>query len=340
MNILKYSVELESLINTIKEKEYRFIGLQVPEGLKNSADVIVDNLESKTGVRCVILADPCFGACGTPLYDLESLGVDCLVHIGHIGLESPGYHSKVPIYYVGAYYTGDVVKVVEKSLKLLDGKRVGLVTTAQHIRNLDAVRSTLTRNGFEPVMCAGDGRVKEPGCILGCDLSAGLKINDKVDSYLFIGSGFFHPVGLSLCVDKTVVAADPYTNTVNKDEIIKTRDRILRQRYGAITQAKNAKVFGVLIGLKPGQRRLRLANKIHDTLRLNNKKSYLIALEVFTPLSLAAFNSIDCYVSTACPRIAIDDYSMYNKPLITPVELEIALGLRSWSEYCFDQMKD
>jgi 2-(3-amino-3-carboxypropyl)histidine synthase len=45
---------------------------------------------------------------------------------------------------------------------------------------------------------------------------------------------------------------------------------------------------------------------------------------------------LDCYVSTACPRLAVDDYSRFKKPVITPPELEIALKEREWKDYGFD----
>ena len=44
----------------------------------------------------------------------------------------------------------------------------------------------------------------------------------------------------------------------------------------------------------------------------------------------------DAYVSTACPRIAIDDYLKYTKPILTPIELEIVLGIKEWSDYTMD----
>jgi 2-(3-amino-3-carboxypropyl)histidine synthase len=43
-------------------------------------------------------------------------------------------------------------------------------------------------------------------------------------------------------------------------------------------------------------------------------------------------------VCTACPRIAIDDSRRYTQPILTPQELEMAIGERSWSEYAFDEI--
>jgi len=154
---------------------------------------------------------------------------------------------------------------------------------------------------------------------------------------LFIGSGTFHPVGLSMSTKKPVVAADPYTNNVKTQEIEDMKNNILRQRYGAILTCRNARRFGILIGLKRGQQRLKLASEVQRMLDDAGKQSLLITQDEFSPVSLLGFD-LDCYVSTACPRIAIDDYLQYKKPIITPVELEIALGRREWETYVFDEI--
>ena len=48
---------------------------------------------------------------------------------------------------------------------------------------------------------------------------------------------------------------------------------------------------------------------------------------------------MDAFVSVACPRIAIDDYALHKKPIITPPELEIVLGERKWEDYAFDEIE-
>ena len=232
----------------------------------------------------------------------------------------------------------DVTKAVEKSLSFLEGKRIGIVATAQHLHSLDAVKNILQKNNVESIISAGDERISEKGQILGCDFSAGMNIVDEVDCFLFIGSGTFHPLGLLLSSKKPVIAADPYTNTVKKQELDELKDIILRQRYGAIANSKNAKKFGILVGLKRGQQRMDLAHKIKEIINAFNKKSLIIVMDNFLPVSLQGFGDIDCFVSTACPRIAIDDYLQYKIPIITPIELEIVLGKRKWEDYRFDQI--
>jgi 2-(3-amino-3-carboxypropyl)histidine synthase len=129
-------------------------------------------------------------------------------------------------------------------------------------------------------------------------------------------------------------------NGVKKQEIEDLKNNLLRQRYGAIIAARNSQKFGILIGVKRGQQRLKVALAAKKMLDAAGKTSFFITLDDFSYEALQGFSDIECYVSTACPRIAIDDYNMYKKPIITPVELEIVLGRREWEQYEFDQITD
>ena len=79
-------------------------------------------------------------------------------------------------------------------------------------------------------------------------------------------------------------------------------------------------------------------NNLAKRLEKHNKKGYLLALDHVSP-DLIDFYPVDAFVNTACPRIAIDDSVRYAKPLITPFELEVALGEKKWeSGYQFDEI--
>ena len=81
-----------------------------------------------------------------------------------------------------------------------------------------------------------------------------------------------------------------------------------------------------------------LALKLKRSLAKHGKKGYLLALEHIGP-ELIDFYPVDAFVNTACPRIAIDDSVKYGKPLVTPFELEVALGDKKWETgYQFDEI--
>jgi len=231
-----------------------------------------------------------------------------------------------------------IKKVVEKAIPSIDGKQVGLVTTAQHGDFLDEAKKILEKNGFDVIIGYGFSRIKFAGQVLGCNFSAATSVKDDVDLFLFIGSGDFHPLGLMLSTGKPVIACDPYTNKVKYKELEDLKDIVLRQRYGAIARSQDAKSFGILVSTKKGQQRMELALEMKKKLENKGKKPYIIALNYFLPSNIETFRNIDCFVSVACPRIAIDDYMQYETPIITPVELDIVLGLKKWKNYQFDEI--
>ena len=337
MKIPGYNIELEKAVQEIKNNDYKRVVLQVPEGLKIHVSRFLDFFEENTSAEIIISGDPCFGACDIGFYEYKDIGADFIVQIGHTPIPTIK-DFYIPMFFVNAKADLDVKKVIEKAIPSIDGKRIGLVTTAQHVDILEDAEKMLEKNGFEAVIGFNYSRVRFKGQILGCNFSAATSIKNDVDLFLFIGSGSFHPLGLMLSTNKPVITCDPYTNKVKYKELEELKDIVLRQRYGAIARSKDAKVFGILIGTKKGQQRMDLAFEIKEKLKSKNKKSIFIVLNHFSSAVLETFRKIDCFVSTACPRIAIDDYMQYETPIITPVELDILLGFKKWEDYHFDEI--
>ena len=136
---------------------------------------------------------------------------------------------------------------------------------------------------------------------------------------------------------KPLALLDPYTGDASELSFERI-ESILRQRMGLIFSVDQAKSFGILIGEKPGQMRRNLAIRMKRLLEKHGRKGYLLALDHVGP-DLIDFYPVDAFVNTACPRIAIDDAVKYAKPLITPFELEVALGEKQWENgYQFDEI--
>ncbi|HSQ53619.1 MAG TPA: diphthamide synthesis protein, partial [Acidobacteriota bacterium] len=101
---------------------------------------------------------------------------------------------------------------------------------------------------------------------------------------------------------------------------------------GNISEAKEAKRFGVLISLKSGQMHLRAALEIKEKLERHERKATLLALREVTPSVLMQFPTLDAFVNTACPRLSLDDAPNYGKPLLYLNEALVLLGEMTWEE--------
>jgi len=77
-----FNLELEKLIEEIKNRNSKQVLVQLPDGLKNKANIVVDEIESKTNAKAFLWLTDCFGACDLPL-GLDILNIDLMVQFGH-----------------------------------------------------------------------------------------------------------------------------------------------------------------------------------------------------------------------------------------------------------------
>jgi len=302
--------------------------IQLPEGLKPEAPRLAKTIE-KFGALPIVSADPCYGACDLATAEAESLGLDLIIHYGHSRLVR---YERVPTIYVEARATVNVNDAVEKALPML-GKwhKIGLATTVQHVQTLDDIREILLRAG-KTVVIGDTGRLNYPGQIVGCDYSNAQSITKDVDAFLFVGGGQFHALGVALSTSKPTIVADPYEKRAYC--IDKEVEKVIKQRWASIEEARKAKNFAVLIGLKHGQKRIEEAFHVKHKLEENGKTVSLFAAREIIPEVLMEFPTVDAYVNTACPRISLDDASKFQKPVLTVNEALVVVGELSWEELC------
>ena len=324
----QFDLEEERVKQEILKLGAKRVLIQLPQGLKPEAPHIAKTVE-KFGVLPIVSADPCYGACDLAIAEAESLGVDLIIHYGHSKIVR---YERVPTLYVEARAAVNVNSAVEKALPLLEKwHKIGLATTVQHVQTLDEVRETLVRAG-KTVMIGDTRRLNYPGQVIGCDYSNAMSIAKDVEAFLFIGGGQFHALGVALSTSKPTVVADPFDDT--SFSVDKEAEKIFKQRWAMIEDAKEAKNFGVLLGIKPGQKRLEEALQVKEKLEGNGKTAYLLAAREITPEALMEFPTIDAFVNTACPRISLDDSANFRKPILTKNETLVVVGELPWEELC------
>jgi 2-(3-amino-3-carboxypropyl)histidine synthase len=164
--------------------------------------------------------------------------------------------------------------------------------------------------------------------VIGCNYSNVKSIADKVEAFLFVGGGIFHALGIALNTGKPTVVADPYDKrayTVNVEA-----QKILRQRWAVVQESQVAKSFGIIVGLKLGQKHLDEALKVKELAEAKGKSAYLLVGREITPETLLEFPTLDAYVNTACPRISLEATSKFSKPVLTVNEFMVVAGEVSW----------
>ncbi|TET90628.1 MAG: diphthamide biosynthesis enzyme Dph2 [Methanomassiliicoccales archaeon] len=318
--------EIQGILDEIKRRECKTVVLQLPEGLKREAVRVAKELEEKGDVQVVVSADPCYGAC-----DLVDFKGDLLVHFGHAPMP---YLPDEDILFVELSSNLDIFPLLEKALTKLK-KNVAITAAIQYVPAISPAKQFLEKNGIKVHIGEGDSRIAYPGQVLGCNFSAPRAVAKNVEQILHIGEGNFHPLGIAMATGKDVLIVDPEKNEIR--DVGELKESILRQRHAIISELEGASTFGILISSKIGQNRFGLAAKVKDLVEKKGKKAVMFLLDNLSPEYLVGYD-VDAFVSVACPRIAIDDFAVYKKPVITPTEAEIVLGARKWEDYAFDEI--
>ena len=195
-------------------------------------------------------------------------------------------------------------------------KKIGLATTVQFLDYVDGIKQFLQSKGKE--IFVDKMRQKYEGQLLGCDQGAAVKIKDDVDAFIYIGTGVFHPLGISLNVEKEVFCYDPLHAVMSKIDR-KQVEKYNAKRKGAYLKFLEANEIGFLVSLKPGQNNFKKA--VEWKSKLKGKNCYIFAFDTLDFNQVENFPFIECWVNTACNRI-LDDYDKFPKPLVDLSDIE------------------
>ncbi len=316
----------------IRKRRAKKVIIQLPEGLKGKATHFAEEMERDTGAKAIVLIDPCYGACDIPVNELEEFNADLILHFGHTEMLKYENTVYVPVKYkFGEGKFSELVKKTSRMLKKGKFKRVGLVSTAQFLEYLPKMKREMEKAGFSVKMEKGEKT--EIGQVLGCDVFAARKLRGKVDAFVYFGDGLFHPLGISFVSNKPLFMVNPLNESVKKFRESE-KEAFLKKRVGIISKAVKAQSYGILVSTKLGQLMLERALELKHLVESRGKRAYLLAGDLIKEDRLLGMD-IDCFVNTACPRIAIDDAMKWKKPLISAVELEIALKKKGAGEFQF-----
>ncbi len=318
----QYDLQVDKVVQEVKRRKSKRVILQLPDGLMQYAVQISNRISKDTGAEAIISLDSCYGACDLAVHAASRLNADLIVHYGHAPWVSK---SSIPTIYVEAFASVDIGSVLPKTIAFLRGaKKIGLLSTVQHIHELIKVKGFLEKNGFEVMIGKAAGRVHYDGQVLGCDYSSARSISADVDKLVLIGGGKFHSIGLALETKKESIVIDPSSGSVfSTKELL---HQYLRSRYARMVEARAADSFGIIIGIKFGQLNMSEALNAKEKLTGSGKGVTMFCVDNLDPERLNFMGDIDAFVVTACPRIAIDDAERFKKPVLTAEEVKIMLS--------------
>ena len=310
----------------IETKRPKVILVNAPGGLLRQTKALMERAKEKYGVKSILSGDSCFGICDTVDDDVEKLQADLALHIGHnAAVTEVGKHT----YLIDAVDDVKFDEVVESAAKVLAPyKRLGLATFSQHLEQLKPVKESLEAKGFQVVVGKGNNLMLD-GQVFGCDFSTSFPVRDDVDAFALLGESEFHAVGLALATGKPTFILDPYMNEVTNMQA--AADERRKRSVLAVYKALDARVFGVVTGLKEGQKMLGRSRWISKRLEMNGRKVIELAMRDVTAERLAPHREIDAFIQTACPRISIDGFT-FDRPVLSIPQADALVALMEGRE--------
>ncbi len=306
------------------------VALQVPAGLVRDAHLLAAQLGRDAGTDVVVVARPCFGACDFPTPD-EVPGAEALVVLGHAPI--PNVPLTLPTYFVEMRHPGGSAKALAQQVDAAGlPARLGLVASVQHLDLVAPLAEALGATGRTVRYGLGDRRLAYAAQALGCNYTGAEAIAGDVDAFLFVGTGRFHPLGLAFAVDRPVYALDPLQGTLDPPL---DRGALIRKRQLLVASVREARRWGILVSTFPGQHRAGMARSMRERAAAHGREAEIILSGRIDPRDLEG-RDLEAYVSTACPRIALDDAALYPRPVLTPPEFLMALGELPLEPYRFD----
>ena len=291
-------MQTSDMIDQVRKTGAKRVMLQLPAGLKTKTVGIAKELE-KNGIQVVLANDPCYGACDLADEEAKQAGCDLLVHVGHTKFYRD-FKTAVPVIY---FPWAVDIKLDNVDFSPIKEQRIGLLTTIQHMTLLSDTKKMLEKAGKEAVI---------GGQVLGCWFANAEKIEEKVDAFLYVGSGRFHPLGIG---NRKIYSLDIEKMNV---EVVDT-SLVQKRRYANIYNSKDARTFAVLVTTKKGQNQLLgQAEELKKRIEANGRIAVVVVMHEINDTALLGIKA-DAFVNTACPRILEDSFS---RPIINAEDLD------------------
>jgi 2-(3-amino-3-carboxypropyl)histidine synthase len=116
-------------------------------------------------------------------------------------------------------------------------------------------------------------------------------------------------------LSKKVIILNPKDLT-EKEVLESDVKNFINREFIALERLKHAKNVGIIASTKPGQERIKACELIKKKLEAQGKIVYLFIADSINPEEFMNYSGLDILINTACPRIGLDDYSKFNKPVI------------------------
>ncbi|KAG6588793.1 2-(3-amino-3-carboxypropyl)histidine synthase subunit 1, partial [Cucurbita argyrosperma subsp. argyrosperma] len=326
-----YNFEVHKCVWRILSSGASRVALQLPEGLLMYSLILSDILTTfGKASHCFVLGDVTYGACCVDDLSASALNADLLIHYGHSCLV-PIDSTTIPCLYVFVDIAIDVTRLVNTvrlNIDGLDSTNLVLAGTIQFASAIRAGKLELERHGFRVLI--PQSRPLSAGEVLGCTapkIPSSAFGNDGETVAIFVADGRFHLEAFMIANPGIrVFRYDPYVGKLLLEEY--DHVGMKASRKGAVLKAREARNWGIVLGTLGRQGNPKILERLEEKMKSKGFDYTVVLMSEISPYRVALFeDSVDAWIQIACPRLSIDWGDAFAKPLLTPFEAEVALGL-------------
>ncbi|KAJ7577918.1 putative diphthamide synthesis protein-domain-containing protein [Mycena floridula] len=319
--------DIEATVAEIINKKYKRVALQFPDELLNDSVPVFQQL--KAGINpdqeLYVLADTSYGSCCADEVTAQHVDADAIVHYGHACMSQ---NYRLPVIYVFGKRDLDVENCISSlgDIPLIKAPivfRHDVAYTHQADTIVERLRAVMPNsqilyssipNRLYPQQEAAPAQPSIDDCTIFYVGGESLGLTNLLITH-------------SSC---DVFCYNPDTKSTRLES--SQTNKLLMRRYAVVQKARDADVFGILVGTLGVASYLPLIKYLRALLSRSHKKSYTISVGKLNPSKLANFMEIECFVLVACPENSLVDAKEFLRPIVTPYELEIALQAeQSWT---------
>jgi len=312
-------IDEEKIFDEIKKRKPTSVAINGPDGILPKVQDTAMKIMNRFGIPAYVLADTTWGSCDVNSNGAKILGAEVLFNIGHtISLDT----LEKNVVMIDAFDDISFEKIAKKSIKILKGKTISLITDSQHLHQMDTVKEILVQGGVNVKIGKGKGQLND-GQVFGCEFYPADETKEIVDANVFLGQSNFHAAGIALSTNLPTFVFDPYFNEVR--EVSEFAQKLQKKSTLAIYKAAEAQTFGVIVGLREGQLSKILALKFKRELEKEGKTVQLFAMTDITNDRLKNLKDIDAFIQIACPRISTDNH--FDKPVLSTPQTNALLKI-------------
>ncbi len=344
-----YNLQVAKTVWRLKSCGAKRVALQLPEGLLLFALALADIFEQLAGVeQCVVLADVTYGACCIDDWAARALGCDFLVHYGHsclvpidVTARADQLGGALQVMYVFVDIDIDAEHLAE-SVKLTlpdrEAEQVALLGTIQFAGGLHAAKQTLDAFYARPCVVP-QAKPLSRGEVLGCTSPTLAETPGAAPTAMvFVADGRFHLESAMIAnPGLRAYRYNPYDKSLSEEQY--DTPLMLRTRLAAVEQARRARRWGVVLGTLGRQGNPAILQRLERALRARGHEVMVLLISEMSPQRLALMDAggVEAWVQVACPRLSVDWGASFSRPLLTPYECFVALGLAQWNDRVYPQ---